>query len=230
MKFSLMAFYPFGRASQENGFEGIYADIIQEIQKLSDVRMKTIALPIPRLRKYLSEGKIDLTIAGASSNIIEGAVSLGVVGCSRIIVQTSKTSGIHDLSDLKGKSIGFVANGFLYKQYGTKFALKPVQVTSNKSMFGMLALGRLDGIFVSDVVIDSSIRDGFASPHIVSNWRDKLGVRIEVKKFPSHLQISKKFNNTDIARRLTDAVVRGHETGAFENIYSRYGVQTKGKC
>lgn len=230
MKFGLMEFYPFGRASRENGFEGIYSDIIQEIQKLSDVRMETIALPIPRLRDYLSEGKIDLTIAGASSSTIEGAVSLGVIGCSRIIVQTSNMSGIHDLSDLKGKFIGFLANGFLYKEYGTKFGLTPVQVTSNKSMFAMLALGRLDGIFISDVVIDSNMQDGFDSPHISSNWRDKIGARIELKKVPSHLQISRQFNNADINRRLADAVIRGHEIGTFEKIYATYGVRTKGKC
>jgi ABC-type amino acid transport substrate-binding protein len=230
VRFALMEFYPFGRTTESGKIDGIYWDIIQDIQKLSGVKMNTLMMPIPRLRRSISGGISDLAIAGASSSLINGASSLGVVGCSRIIIQTSKTAGIQDLEGLANKPIAFVTNGFLHKAYGNKFGLNAIQTSSGQSMFAMLDRGRVDGIFISDVVADSFILTGLSNSNISSNWRESLGPRVLVKTIPSHLQISNKFANATIRQSLKNAIILGNKTGVFEKTYPKYGVQTKGKC
>jgi ABC-type amino acid transport substrate-binding protein len=230
LRFSLMGFFPFGDMTPEQKFEGIYWDIIEEIRKLSGIRFVTTMLPITRLRRSILEGSADLTISGASSSLNAGAESLGIVGCSSIIVQTARSSGIRSLDDLKERYIAFARNGFLLKLYGNKFGLLPVESNSSQSMFAMLDSERVDGIFISDVVIDSFIHKYPESTVISMNWQEKLGPRVLVRKIPSHLQIAKTFADATIKQKLRDAVEKGRNTGAFERIYARYGIQTKGKC
>jgi ABC-type amino acid transport substrate-binding protein len=230
LKFSLMGFFPFGGMTSEQKFEGIYWDIMQEIGRLSGVEFVTTMLPITRLRNSINEGSADVTISGASSSLNAGAVSLGIVGCSSIIVQTTKGANIKTLDDLKGREIAFARNGFLLKMYGKKFELRSVESNSSQSMFAMLERGRVEGIFISDVVIDSYILKNPQTSVLSKDWQQRLGPRVLVRKIPSHVQISALFPDAAVKQRLLDAVVEGQNTGAFEQIYARYGIQTRGKC
>lgn len=228
--FALMDLYPFARLSPAGDFEGIYWHSLDYIQRRSGIDFSAVLLPVPRMLKAMAEGSADMAITGAVSDLLKETTSLGVIGCSRIIVQLSKTSKVRSVDDLAGKDIGFVTNGFLYKLYGDKFGLRPVQVRNSRSLMSMLALGRVEGVFVSDLVIDSFLKDGIEGVPIADDWRRSMGRRLEVRKVLVHLRIAAKFKGSDLEKRLRAAVAEGLSSGAFARIYENHGARSKGRC
>ncbi|MBT3701166.1 MAG: ABC transporter substrate-binding protein [Alphaproteobacteria bacterium] len=227
--FALLDFKPFGN-STSNGFDGIFARSMDFIQAESGIDVTTQMLPIPRSLKAIADGSAQLIITGAVSRLLENTDSLGIIGCSRIIVLTSAKSGIKNLADLEGKNIGFVASGFLDKLYSNKFDLIPHRIRNSQSMVAMLDRNRIDGFFISDVVIDAFETPASGSSMIKVDWRSRLGERIEVRKIATHLRIAKDYGSRELSDRLRSAVAAGNAKESFSAIYKSYGVLSGGKC
>ena len=109
-----------------------------EIEKLSVIKITTSIEPILRAIKSLISGTKDLIISGATSPAFRKTISLGVIGCNRTIIVTNNKVAVLRLTEFSGKTIGFVAGGFLYKKFGNKFGIVPVQTSTSESMFRML--------------------------------------------------------------------------------------------
>ena len=178
----------------------------------------------------MADGSAQLIITGAVSRLLKNTNSLGDIGCSRIIVLTSAKSGIKNLADLEGKNIGFVAGGFLDKLYSKKFGLIPHRTRNGQSMIAMLDRNRIDGFFTSDVVTDAFETSAANSSLIKADWRSRLGHRIEVRKTPILLRITRDYGPRDLSDRLRSAVTEGKRKGAFSAIFKAYGVLSGGKC
>ena len=152
-------FYPFGQR-KAGKIIGLFPELMAEIEKLSGIKIATSIEPILRAIKSLTSRTKDLIISGATSPAFRKTISLGVIGCNRTIIVTNNKVAVSRLTEFNGKTIDFVAGGFLYKKFGNKFGIVPVQTSTSESMFRMLVRYRVDGIFISDMVFNSYRTEG----------------------------------------------------------------------
>jgi ABC-type amino acid transport substrate-binding protein len=195
-KFVTFDFYPFAQFRADK-IIGLFPELMKVIETLSNVSVTITLDPIPRAIRSIATGHNDLIITAASSPAFKQTISLGSLGCSRTIVVTNDKSKITRQADLKDKNIGFVTSGYLFKKYGAKFGIVPVQTASSESMFRMLVRYRVDGIFISDLVFDSYRTEGAPFSQIPSNWHQRIGRAVEAGKSSVQLLMPKssKFNH-----------------------------------
>jgi ABC-type amino acid transport substrate-binding protein len=155
---------------------------------------------------------------------------LGVFGCHRTVLLTRKGSEIRTLEEVRGKPIGYVTNALLFKKFGGLHGEIIVQVSNGNSLFLMLVHDRLDGFFVSDIVLDAYIKDGIPIAGLPANWREKLGPTLSLQSAEVHLRMNKESLDVAIAGKLKNAITALKSRGRFEQIYLRYGSQTHGYC
>ncbi len=222
-------FYPFGQKQGEI-ITGLFTEIMAEIEKISGIKVATSIEPIPRAIKSIVSGSKDLIISGATSPAFRKTISLGVVGCNRTIIVTNDKVDISSLNELQNKNIGFVASGFLYKKFGKKFGIVPVQTSTSASMFRMLVRYRVDGIFISDMVFNSYRTEGAPFSSIPADWRQRIGNIVQAEKILVHLRMPKNSKFLDLIPKFSEAIKTGKENGNFERVYRKYGSSTGGQC
>ena len=222
-------FYPFGQ-KKAGKIAGLFPELMTEIEKLSGIKVTTSIEPIPRAIKSLASGNKDLIISGATSPVFRKTISLGVIGCNTTIIVTNNKTNISSIRDLSGKSIGFVAGGFLYKKFGNKFGIIPVQTGTSESMFRMLVRYRVDGIFISDIVFNSYRTEGAPFSNLPADWRQRLGNIVQAEKILVHLRMPKTSKFQDLIPKLSKAIEFGKAKGVFERVYRKYGSSTGGQC
>jgi len=222
-------FYPFGQ-KQAGKIIGLFPELMAEIEKLSGFKVAKSIDPIPRAIKSLLSGQKDLMITGATSPAFRKTISLGVIGCSRTNIVTNNKSHISSLSELSGKNIGFVSGGFLFKKFGSKFGIVPVQTSTSESMFRMLVRYRVDGIFISDIVFDSYRTEGAPFSRIPTDWLQRIGSIVQAEKIFIHLRMTKTSTFQELVPKLREAIKVGHAKGVFDRIYRKYGSSTGGRC
>ena len=222
-------FYPFGHRV-EGEIKGLFPDIMSQIEALSGIRVALEIDSIPRATRSVWRGDRDLILSGATTPQFKDTISLGIVGCNRTVVVTNAKSGISSLDDLEGKTIGFVANGFLFRKFGNKFGIVPVETGTGESMFRMLLRNRVDGIFISDIVFDGFRAEGAPYDGIPDDWRDRIGNVVEAEVIAVHLRMAKSSKFEHLADKLRRAIVTGNRNGAFDKSYRKYGSSSGGDC
>ncbi len=227
--FAVYDFYPFGHRV-EGEIKGLFPSIMRKLEALSGIRFAWEIDSIPRATRSVVRGERDLILSGATMPQFKETISLGIVGCNRTVVVTNAKSGISSLADLKGKTIGFVANGFLFRKFGGKYGIVPLETGTSESMFRMLLRNRVDGIFISDIVFDGFRDEGAPFAGIPDDWRDHIGNVVEAEVIAVHLRMAKISKFAHLADKLRMAVAKGNETGAFEASYRKYGSTSGGNC
>ncbi len=229
-KIAIFHFYPFGSLKGDSAVSGLFYDLARAVEEESGVALDYKVAPISRSIRTFARGEADLIITNSSSNMITAHPSLGVFGCHRTVLLTRKGSDIGALEEVRGKPIGYVTNALLFKKFGGLHGEKIVQVSSSKSLFLMLVHDRLDGFFVSDIVLDAYIKDGIPIAGLPTNWRDKLGPVVLLDSAEVHLRMNRATADEDIAARLKTAITALKTSREFEKIYLRYGSTTRGSC
>ncbi|MDP7601771.1 MAG: transporter substrate-binding domain-containing protein, partial [Rhodospirillales bacterium] len=209
---------------------GLFPELMAEIEKLSGIKITTSIEPILRAIKSLTSGTKDLIISGVTSPAFRKTISLGVIGCNRTIIVTNNKVAVLRLTEFSGKTIGFVAGGFLYKKFGNKFGIVPVQTSTSVSMFRMLVRYRVDGIFVSDVVFNSYRTEGAPFSSIPADWCQRIGNIAQAEKIFFHLRMPKSSKFQNLIPQLSEAIKFGDANGVFRRIYLKYGSSTSGQC
>ncbi|MBL6957548.1 MAG: transporter substrate-binding domain-containing protein [Rhodospirillales bacterium] len=227
LKFALYDFFPFGARDANGTLSGLFYDLSKAIEFNSGLSFDYSFTPIPRAIRAVSNGQADVTISGG---VIKGAVSLGPVGCHQTVVLPRLGAGISKLSDLKGKSVGFVTKGIHYKKFATKFGLQPIQSNTSKSLVRMLLRERIDGFFTSDVVFDAYVQSRKFGAGLPSGWTGKLAPYVVVETIEPNLFISAKSKHQGQAGRLRAAVTAARQDGSFEKIYRKHGSRFGGRC
>jgi len=228
-KFAVYDFYPFGHRV-EGEIRGLFPSIMRKLEALSGIRFAWEMDSIPRATRSVIRGDRDLILSGATMPQFKETISLGVVGCNRTVVVTNAKSGISSLADLKGKTIGFVANGFLLRKFGSKYGIVPLETSTSESMFRMLLRNRIDGIFISDIVFDGFRNEGAPYTGIPADWPDHIGNVVEAEVISVHLRMAKTSKFIHLADTLRKAVASGIQSGAFEGSYRKYGSTSGGGC
>jgi ABC-type amino acid transport substrate-binding protein len=228
-KFVTFDFYPFAQFRADK-IIGLFPELMNAIETLSGVSVTTTLDPIPRAIRSIATSQNDLIITAASSPAFKQTISLGSMGCSRTIVVTNDKSQITRQADLKGKNIGFVTSGYLFKKYGDKFGIVPVQTSSSESMFRMLVRYRVDGIFISDLVFGSYRTEGAPFSQIPSNWHQRIGTAVETDKSLVRLIMPKASKFNYLGPKISEAIKLGNANGQFERIFRKYGSDTGGRC
>lgn len=222
-------FYPFGHQKDGN-VSGLFADLMGEIEKLSGIEVSKILEPIPRALQSMSRGKFDLILSGTSSPALKDTISLGILSCHRTNLVTHKKANITSLNDLKGKHIGFIASGFLFKKFGDKHGVVSMETGTSESMFLMLVRNRVGGIYISDIVFDSYRAEGLPFTRVPKDWREQIGPIIEAEVLPVQLRMHKQSEFLHLAPDLSKAITQGKINSAFEKVYQKYGSTTGGHC
>lgn len=228
-KYGALDFYPFGYR-EEGRIKGVLVDIMTRIEVVSGVRTTKVLEPIPRIHASIVRGDIDLVISAATLPGFRKMTSLGVVGCSRIIVASNKMAGISQIGDLESKKIGFVAHGFLYRKFNKNFGIIPVLTSTSESLFKMLVGHRVDGIFISDIVLNAHTLMGLPYSNVPLDWRKTLGSNVTIETLPTHLRMSKMSRFRHLEQKLREAVNTGNANGAFKKVYRSYGNTAGGRC
>lgn len=158
------------KREQPKLLEGIYPDIFRELSKRTNIPMKQVLAPYPRVIKGLEEGSSDFTISlpkeFADSTIILGdpvwSIKLGVLSL--------KSNPITSIEQMQGMRIGTIRNAAFTPEFRQDTTIRKVPSNQHTNLMKMLIMGRIDGI-ASDLSImrgvletDSTIVANFAEP------------------------------------------------------------------
>jgi len=221
-------FFPFGESKAgKTDMKGIFYESLDAILYEQTAPYEVVIRPFPRLTRDVASGLVDFSFgfqAQSTSPLLQ-------IGCHYNILVTRKSVVIKTEEDIDGLRIGFVANGIYQRLYGNKFNTRNELVADDESMFKMLLAGRVDGFFISNVVLESYLKFGIPQAKLPENWKTEIGEPFYLSSSPTFLQISHNstvpFNEVSQITRIAEKL---KVSDVFSDIYKKYGVKGGGIC
>ncbi|MCJ8315309.1 MAG: hypothetical protein HRU38_25005 [Saccharospirillaceae bacterium] len=174
-----------------------------------------------RLNKEFASGLIDISIGFTK----KGGQNLFQYSCHHNIFVAIEKSGI---TNIRNKRVGFVNAGVYKRIYGNKFNTVNTYINSDESLFKMLIAGRIDGFFISNVVLDAYIKFGVPRAILPEQWQQSILDPVIISSSPVYFQVSQKSDIPYSALNKIQTSAELHsQKGVFDEIYQNYGVQNK---
>ena len=170
--------------------------------------------------EYLKTGKVDVALLGALESIKaqqEAEVVPIVVptiqgqAVQKSVIITHVDSGIHGLSDLKGKTFAFVAKNSVAGYLAPRILLRESGIDPAKDLRGTFFLGSSDKVFFS--ILNQRVDAGaIARPHYHylsrrSGRGDKMVVLAQSPAIPRGAIVARKGLDESLIKRLKDLLV-----------------------
>ncbi len=198
---------------------GIYPLIVETILTDAGQSMLTYSAPFNRILNMLDAGELG---AGGILKTPQRERKYDFsepIFVEEIAVYYNKinSKGIAGIGDLKGKRVG-VIRGWSYgdeiDSLGSEKYFIAEAVSSDVSNFKKLQLGRIDALFtIREVGLNFVGRGDFS---------DIVESGLVVKKNKSYIAFSKKYDNSDLIRRINFSINRLKNNGTISRSVNRY--------
>lgn len=227
VKTGVQDFFPLGDSKTNAQYPGIFYEALEKIVVNAGHEANMQVLPIPRLNNGADVGSVDVKM-GLKTNGVNNAVQLG---CHSTIVVQKDGVNITHVDQLNGKRIGFVNNGIFQRLYSKKFGTVNEFVNNDESLFRMTINGRIDGFFISHIVLDSYKRFGIPHARLDMNWQDEMGEPLLISTSPVYFQVSSKSQlSFNTVNELIASAQQLVDQGDIAQIYKQYGIDNGGAC
>ncbi|MBL4900080.1 MAG: transporter substrate-binding domain-containing protein [Colwellia sp.] len=227
---AVIDFYPFGYVLDDNVPRGMVFDIEAVLEEVSSLNIDAKLMSTPRALRSASNGQNDLLFSYKDDEMVPNVIWLGNVGCLTPLVVSHKDSEIKTLSDLAGKRVGFVGQGYFDIKVKSRWPIKPVILNNNFIMLKMLLRGRLDAIIVNDGVLNAFLANQAILEELPSSWPLQLSQPLPLDTYETHLSISKDSKFQALIPQLKSAIVTARQQGRFKAIFQKYGSKLGGHC
>lgn len=153
--------WPPFRIVTDNSYEGIDFDLLNEIEKKTNLKLIYKRYPWSRSLIYMKNGSVDLMSGLAKRAEREEYIqytSPSYYTCSTVFyVQKGLGDTIKTYDDLKKYLIGYVSNSAYFAPFDSDTSLKKRAVTTESQLIKMLAAGRLKVMIGTDCQVDYDI-------------------------------------------------------------------------
>lgn len=215
---------PFRIESDKDTMKGIDIDLIAQIEKRLDIKIKIVRVPWVRALKMMQDGQADLMSGLARTperNKFIYYVEPPYTAIRPAFYKHVTTPRqITQYADLASVSIGFTRGSAYFEPFDRDSALQKQAATDESQLLKMLLGRRFDFIIGSDVQVDYEIKlRGYAGEIVKATYQPD-------KTTPLYFGISRQsgllMRQAEFAKTVSDLV----SEGMVEKILSTYGIGT----
>ncbi len=217
-----VGFYNYPPMMIEDGRQGIYQDIFDELGKLTGDRFQVSYYPYPRISLLFNDGKLDIE-PGVHPGWVRGQATPGLFSVpfgkviDTLMFAPGKAFAVKRAQDLRGKSVGMV-RGYAYPELSELLEsgqLKRHNGANEEQLLGMLAKERFDQIIINKAVAQYQQKQ-------VATYR-QLQIGDVISTYDVSLRVHPQ--HADALARIDAAILQLKQRGVIERIYAGYGVR-----
>lgn len=206
---------PLAMVEPGGSMSGLYVEVLEAIAGQAQAPIGIQALPLPRMRQYLKDGKVTAVLAIADADMLEDAVTAGEVMQLDIIALGQRGSQVQSIEQLRGKRICLSRGSSLVPELYDDKRYLLTEVSEHISCPKLLDAGRVDFVV--------SIRIGLL--HLLAQLGKGLshyGEPYVIKRVPVHLLVARAHSSTSLMKTLRIAVRKAKRDGSIDAIRQKY--------
>ncbi len=193
--------------------QGLLVAVIDELVKMTKIPVANELQPYPRVVHSLYSGYVDFAFLFDSPSTEASAIRIGhLVDSKMIVVGRAGEKELSSLSELAGRSVGFIRGA----KYGVAFDeathFQRVPVSTMEQGLAMMMRHRMDVMAGTDQALYWSMR----KMNVGAKRLTKLYV---LQGTSGSLYLSKKSNRTDLIPVYREALLKLKENGTIDRIF-----------
>lgn len=206
---------PWGFIGSDGKATGMMYEIGNLIAREAGFNYTNALAPYARTAIDIENGSADIVLRFENEQMTRGAVAVATIVAMPIIVLGPGGTHFNSLSDLHGKTVGYVRTSKYVPEFDTSTAIVKYAVNDYQVMARMLAMRRLDGGIGSSVGL-------YYGAHMAGVKKEQLGDPLVLGHNEFILFMSKKTARPETIAALRDAVKKLAASGEIKRIMDRY--------